>query len=292
MNKFLISSLAFGTLAAIGCGGDDGATPTPDAAVDAPPAGTLCETYCANMDANCTGDNAQYLNTADCMSFCAEAGWPDGAPGAMAGNSLECRVYHSGAPAASNGALHCPHAGPTGDGVCGTVDFRTDAPTAYTRVDAMGMPAVSTALVGSTMKNAYNDASPDSSGFVSEFVTNLTGVHAALDDDLTGLGLTPCAAGSTCVSQEVAPGVSVASLIVPSDSLNVNPAAAAGFPNGRKLSDPVIDVTLAVILLRLGMPCGAGTCTPATLASLPLNPPANDVAFSTAFPYVAPIHAP
>lgn len=74
--------------------------------------------------------------------------------------------------------------------------FRTDAASAYTRVDRMGMPAVSTALIGSSQKNAYNDANPadDTNGdFVPELSAQLTGLTNALADDLVGAGLTPCA---------------------------------------------------------------------------------------------------
>lgn len=86
---------------------------------------------------------------------------------------------------------------------------------------------------------------------------------------------------TACLQQEVAPGVSVADLIVP-DTLTLDLSAPSGFPNGRKLADPVIDVTLAVIFLDLG------THSPTTLAGLPLNPPTNDVAFQSTFPYLAP----
>ncbi|MEZ4652383.1 MAG: DUF4331 family protein [Candidatus Eisenbacteria bacterium] len=69
------------------------------------------------------------------------------------------------------------------------------------------------------------------------------------------------------------------------DVLRIDPSQPAGFPNGRGLADPVIDVTLAVVLLDLSVH-GAGT-----LAGLPLNPPANDVAFASAFPYLAAPHS-
>lgn len=74
--------------------------------------------------------------------------------------------------------------------------FRSDQPNAYTRVDRMGMPAVSTALIGSSQKNNYNDASPvnDANGeFVAELSAQLTGLTNALADDLIAAGLTPCA---------------------------------------------------------------------------------------------------
>lgn len=87
---------------------------------------------------------------------------------------------------------------------------------------------------------------------------------------------------SACLDQVIpgTGGVTVAGAVVP-DTLTLNLAAASGFPNGRKVADPVIDVTLAVVFLDLATN-GAGT-----LAGLPLNPPANDVAFLDSFPFLA-----
>lgn len=85
-----------------------------------------------------------------------------------------------------------------------------------------------------------------------------------------------------CLNQSIpGTGFTVAQAVVP-DTLTINLAAASGFPNGRKLPEPVIDVTLAVIFLDLTKHA------PDTLAKLPLNPPANDVAFRASFPYLAP----
>ena len=173
-------------------------------------------------------------------------------------------------------------------------DFRSDAPDAYVRVDRMGMPAVSTALIAD--KNAYNDADPNAdatlgAGGLPQFVeSDIAGVlgtlHEALRDDLAGAGLTRCSTGTDatidilpCATQEVAPGVSVLDLIVP-DTLTVDPTAPAGFPNGRRLEDPVMDVTLAVILLDL-------TVHPADALVGVLNPAENDVPFLATFPYLA-----
>ena len=75
-------------------------------------------------------------------------------------------------------------------------DFRTDPDSAYTRVDRMGMPAVATALIGTSMKTAYNDANPsdDAAGkFVPEITSRLTVLASALNDDFFAAGLTPCA---------------------------------------------------------------------------------------------------
>lgn len=91
----------------------------------------------------------------------------------------------------------------------------------------------------------------------------------------TGFNVQPC-------FDQVIPGTTatVASLVVP-DTLTLNLSTPSGFPNGRRLTDPVIDVTLAVIFLRLA------THSPATLANVPVNPAANDLPFRTTFPYLA-----
>jgi hypothetical protein len=154
----------------------------------------------------------------------------------------------------------------------------------------MGMPAVSTALIPDARKDAYQAATPDTMGFAADAVMTLGALHMALRDDLVGAGLTPCSTAefdvTGCVSQQVvAGGPTTAALVIP-DSLKINLAAAAGFPNGRRLPDPVIDVTLAVVLLDMT------THNPTTLAGLPLNPPMNDVAYLTEFPYLAAPHAP
>ncbi|MEN0060829.1 MAG: DUF4331 family protein [Myxococcota bacterium] len=154
--------------------------------------------------------------------------------------------------------------------------FATDPATAYARVDRMGMPAINTAVI--TSKDLYNAADPtdDANGdFVAEITTNVTALHDALDDDLTGASLTPCAP-MDCVTQ-------AAPLVVP-DHLTIDPSGAAAFPNGRGLPDPVMDVTLAVVLLDLG------THPVDVLATLPLNPPANDLPFGSGFPYLANAH--
>ena len=87
-----------------------------------------------------------------------------------------------------------------------------------------------------------------------------------------------------CLSQVVfADGTTVQNLVIP-DVLTIDPSLAAGFPNGRKLADPVIDVTLAAIFLDIDAPGQSA----ATLAQIPLNPSANDVPLPSAFPFLAP----
>lgn len=93
----------------------------------------------------------------------------------------------------------------------------------------------------------------------------------------TGFNVAPC------LNQTIpgTGGVTVAGAVVP-DTITVNLAAAPGFPNGRQLTDPVIDVTLAIIFLDLR------THSPTTFAAIPVNPAANDRPFSATFPFLAP----
>lgn len=316
--RFGASALTLPALAvlAAGCPSDpampDAASGGNDAFVasDAPVEITNdCEGYCALITTVCDDANAQYVDEADCLAQCDALNWDDGTPGSTDGNTIACRIYHTGA-ARTAPEDHCPHAGPSGAGVCGAaITFRSEPTAMAVRVDRMGMPAVATALISSGMKNAYNDGNPSNDAaldFAVDALTTLGGLHTALDDDLTTAGLAPCSMMDTvmlpgipvpvpeCAAQEVAPGVPVVSLIVP-DTLRVNPAMPTGFPNGRDLDDPVIDVTLAVILLDLTSTdgCGGGACTPATLATLPLNPSANATGeILTTFPYFGEPAAP
>jgi hypothetical protein len=159
--------------------------------------------------------------------------------------------------------------------------FATEPPTAYTRVDRTGMPAVNVALIGGeARKDAYNAADPgddESGAFVEDLTASVTGLHASLDDALVELALTPCAPAD-CLAQ-------AQPLVVP-DALSIDPSAPAGFPNGRQPADTVMDLTLAVLLLDLDVHAVT------TFADVPLNPTANDMPFETAFPYFAPPHMP
>ena len=81
--------------------------------------------------------------------------------------------------------------------------FRSDAPSAYTRVDRMGEPAIATVLVDAARKTAYNDDSPaiDATGkWVPTFKANLEVLAEELGPQLASLGLKACAvpvSGST-----------------------------------------------------------------------------------------------
>jgi len=93
--------------------------------------------------------------------------------------------------------LAAPNGNPPLGSIGGTnFNFRTDAESAYTRVDRMGMPAVATALIASSRKIAYNDADPvadQRADFTVDIANQLTTLTNALADDFTRLNLPICA---------------------------------------------------------------------------------------------------
>ncbi len=258
-------------------GGTDGGPTAPDANVP-----LTCAGLCAQVTSVCTGANLQYTDMATCVSECTAAMWPVGTEADTSGNTLGCRIYHSivaGSNGATSAMTHCPHTSLFGGGVC--TPFRTDAatevtvtgtahPAGYLRVDRMGMPAVSTALIPAASKNAYNDGNPDLDAaltFGPAALGTLVGLHVALDSQLRGLHFTPCSILFTpfngvpggvpyCAAQGLDgnPAHPVAGLILP-DTLRLDPTSTATFPNGRNLTDPVIDITLGVLLLSTQHTC-------------------------------------
>ena len=85
---------------------------------------------------------------------------------------------------------------------------------------------------------------------------------------------------SRCLAQTVG-GRSVQDILIP-DQLELDLSQPAGFPNGRDLDDPVIDLILGAIFLDL-------TRHPVTtLVGVPVNPAVFDQPLRTTFPFYAP----
>ncbi len=221
MRTLLILSLVL-----FGCS-DDKTNNTPaDAAIDAPPPLTLdCPTYCTEIQANCTGTNAQYPtepNTpnAHCLAACAS--FPTGTLADTSGNTLGCRIYHAGAPAKTDPVLHCPHAGPGGDltsvtappGTCGdactsfcTLEIKacgttTSAPTTGQYADMPSCITMCKAFTNTTHKYAIT-SSGDSLACRLYHATN-----AAITGNATvhcpHTGPTPAGAGNPCLAGSTA----------------------------------------------------------------------------------------
>ena len=90
-----------------------------------------------------------------------------------------------------------------------------------------------------------------------------------------------------CVSQTIPtnlgrtpPGTRVIDLIVP-DTVTIYPELTVGFPNGRIPTDPVIDITLGVVLLNIN----ALGQNAASFAAIPLNPPGDGVPLRRGVPF-------
>jgi len=115
--SLLAAVLATSLLAA--CSSDDTTTP--------PPAALTCADLCTAVTAACTvtgtGGTIQFTDAAQCNAWCGTAyGWTAGTAGATSGNTIACRVTHAGLAVTPGPATtHCPHAGPTGGGACGTL---------------------------------------------------------------------------------------------------------------------------------------------------------------------------
>jgi hypothetical protein len=85
-----------------------------------------CTAYCTAIMANCTSTtpadggnpvgNQQFTDMMNCLNSCKA--FPVGTSTDMSGNTLGCRTNHANL-AKSDPVLHCPHAGPGGDGTCG-----------------------------------------------------------------------------------------------------------------------------------------------------------------------------
>jgi hypothetical protein len=84
-----------------------------------------------------------------------------------------------------------------------------------------------------------------------------------------------------CLDQLAAPGQTVANILVP-DTLKLDVTKPSGFPNGRTLSDPVVDIMVAFGFIDLTKH------STHALANLPLDPSGNDVPLRADFPYLAP----
>jgi hypothetical protein len=82
------------------------------------PAGTLCEQYCTATEA-CTEQFKLYASREVCLATCAQM--PQGTASDKTGNTVGCRLNQAlEVPKIGEPDIHCPAAGPGGDGACGS----------------------------------------------------------------------------------------------------------------------------------------------------------------------------
>jgi hypothetical protein len=73
----------------------------------------VCVSYCDGIGRFCGGANTQFRNADECRAACNAPTWPCGQPGAVAGNSLFCRMSHVVLAGIGAAATECPNAGPS-----------------------------------------------------------------------------------------------------------------------------------------------------------------------------------
>lgn len=124
-----------------------------------------------------------------------------------------------------------------------------------TQIDRMGRPAINTALIPSSSKNAFNAGMPS---------TDFANFGALAQASILSLNGNDATHAST-----------VAGILLP-DVLTFDTSNSGGFLNGRRLSDDVIDAELNIL--------SKGGVTTDMVS-------ANDVPFRNQFPYLAAPHA-
>lgn len=148
--------------------------------------------------------------------------------------------------------LEVPASQITGDDTAGGVWATTNRNGE--QVDRKGRPAINTVFIPSDQKNAFNEDKPrqDEKRYLDEVLATLDAI-----------------VGESPLGDEV-----LADLLLP-DILTIDTSAATGYPNGRALADDVIDTSLFLITGFEGIGDGVD---------------ANDEAFQSQFPYLAPAH--
>ncbi|HEX2837498.1 MAG TPA: DUF4331 domain-containing protein [Phycisphaerales bacterium] len=168
------------------------------------------------------------------------------------------------------------------------------------QVSRLGMPLVNEVVIGLKDKNRFNASKPSDDGQFLTYVTNPT--LPALLNILFPTVTAPCLPRNDLVQVFLTgvPGLNQPSGVVASEMLRLNtatpstPAASqnrlgviggdlAGFPNGRRPGDDVVDVALRVVMGKL---ISDTSCAPS--GQLPFTDGAfvDATAFDNAFPYI------
>ncbi len=199
---------------------------------------------------------------------------------------------------------------------------------AFVQVSRLGMPLVNEVVIGLPQKNLFNAIKPTSDGAAADFVTNptfpailnalfLAPVNATLGTSFSNLA--PSNFPRNDLVATFLTGIETLNklqTVTPSEMLRLNtgvnptPQAAqspfgvvgddlAGFPNGRRPGDDVVDIVLRVAMGRLchpvpiaGTPTALGLCNPADaptgLVAYTDGAPSRATNIQNAFPYLNP----
>jgi hypothetical protein len=183
----------------------------------------------------------------------------------------------------------------------------TDANGKFVQVSRLGMPLVNEVVIPVGLKDYFNSSKPKADGAALPLVQDpelprlLNAIYGTdipdSDPDTAGIQR----ADLISVFLTGVDGLNMPSGVTPSEQLRLNMSIApcstacspfgvlggdtAGFPNGRRLSDDIIDISLRVVL---GVLLQQNTPLSETIGDA-VN--ANDVAFNSEFPYVAYPHS-
>jgi hypothetical protein len=166
----------------------------------------------------------------------------------------------------------------------------------WVQVSRLGMPLVNEVVIPAGKKDAWNASKPTNDGQFLSYVTDPE--VARLIDAVYGIPA-PATPRNDLVSVFLTgvDGLNMPDGVVPSEELRLNMSIdpctsacstlgvvggdTAGFPNGRRLSDDVLDVALQVVEgVLVGQDTGLGD-----------GVDANDKSFSSSFPYLALPHS-
>ncbi|HUF54128.1 MAG TPA: DUF4331 family protein [Dehalococcoidia bacterium] len=151
----------------------------------------------------------------------------------------------------------------------GTIKAWVSTSNGGSQLDRMAIPAINTALIPSDMKDGFNQGSPatDVAEFQATAQASIEGLRAAVNGVLDS----PVGEEDGGPLGDLTPE-QVAGALIP-DIVTIDFSQDVVFPNGRQLTDDVIDVALQLVLNRT--------------AGITDDIDANDKSFSSSFPYLA-----
>jgi hypothetical protein len=196
----------------------------------------------------------------------------------------------------------------------------------FTQISRLGMPLVNEVVIGLPDKDRFSASEPRDDAQFANFVTNPTlpaildvlfrdAVNATLGTSIPNLAPSNIPRNDLVTAFLTGfPGVNQLKTVTPSEMTRLNtgiPAKPAdqqsafgvagddlaGFPNGRRPGDDVVDIALRVVMGALchpipvnGTPTNLGLCTPANapVGTAPFTDgaPVSAADFDTAFPYL------
>ena len=151
----------------------------------------------------------------------------------------------------------------------GVIKAWASTDTGSGQIDRMAIPAINTVLIPAAQKDAFNTGKPstDVAQYQATGKMTIDGLRTAVDAVLNGpVGAQDGGALGNLTSQQVAEA------LIP-DIVTIDFSKPVTFPNGRQLTNDVIDVALSLVLNRT-----AGATDAIS---------ANDKAFGTTFPFFA-----